>query len=208
MNPVPQGPASEGQSAVKSDRMEHNGTLLETSPAKMKAIQALAAGQTVVGAAAAAKVGRTTVYRWFKKDFAFQAEVNRRRSELWLGSLATLERLSDKAAACVEKAIENGDVKAALEILRRRDTFTRGPIGSQDPAELAEQTNTEAAQREAFVTMQAMAAELGRIMAQKGFGAILEALPPQVVSGRLEDAGDPGIPSPAEPGATEHQKEG
>ena len=137
VNPVPQDPATEGQSPAKCDTMEHNGTLQGMSPAKMKAIQGLAAGQTVVDAAIAAGVGRTTLHRWLRENAVFQEEVNRRRRELRLRTLATLERRGDKAEACVEKAIENGDVKAAQEVLRRRDRFAAGPIGSGGSAELA-----------------------------------------------------------------------
>ncbi len=113
----------EGHFPMQCNKMQQNATL-ETlnglSPAQVTAIEAILAGKTITAAASAAGVDRVTLHRWLKADGAFQAELNRARSEIRLATVGSLERLAAKAAACVEKAIDEGDVKAALEILLHR----------------------------------------------------------------------------------------
>ncbi len=113
-------------------------TLESLTPAKILAVEAMLAGKTITAAAAAAGVDRGTVHRWLHHDFAFQAEWNLRRREMRRATCGSLERLAAKAAGCIEKAIDEGDVKAALEILNRLRLFAPDPIGSDDPAELAQ----------------------------------------------------------------------
>jgi hypothetical protein len=63
--------------------MHHNAapaTVILT-PEQDAAVAALLAGRTVTDAAAATGVDRTTVHRWLKKDFAFQAALNLGRRE-------------------------------------------------------------------------------------------------------------------------------
>ena len=142
------------------NKMQHNATLERLSPAQVIAIDAMLAGKTITAAASAAEVDRATVHRWLKDDFAFQAELNRGRREMRRATLGNLERLAAKAADCIEKAIDQGDVKSALEILKRLHLFAAGPIGSDDPAELASDAELDAAVRQGDNTLRAMEAEL------------------------------------------------
>ena len=66
-----------------------------------------------------------TVHRWLREDFAFQAAWNRDRQELHRGTFARLERLAAKAADCLEKAIDGGDVKAALMVVKGMGILAR-----------------------------------------------------------------------------------
>ena len=129
---------------MKCNEMQHNATLESLSPAQITAVEALLAGKTITAAAAAAGVDRVTVHRWLKDDFAFQAELNRGRREMRNATCGNLERLAAKAAECLEKAIDQGDVKAALEVLKRLRLFAPDPIGSDNPAELAAEAEMEA----------------------------------------------------------------
>ena len=82
-------------------------------------------------------MGRAAVYRWLKNDFLFQAELNRGLSELRRAIFVNVDRLAAKAVLCVEKAIDEGNVKVALEVMRRAGLFNLRPTGSDDPAKLA-----------------------------------------------------------------------
>jgi hypothetical protein len=145
---------------MKSDRMRQNATLDSISPAQEAAVEAMLAGKTVTEAALAGGVSRASVHRWLKEDFAFQAELNRGRREIRRAAFGTLERIATKAAGCLEKALDEGDVKAALEVLKRLQLLAPSRIGSDDPAELAEEAKIDAAARQGANEFRAMQAQL------------------------------------------------
>ncbi len=143
---------------MQCDKMRQNETLDSISPAQAATVEAMLAGKTVSDAAAAAGVSRATVHRWLKDDFAFQAELNRGRREIRRTAFGNLERLAAKAAECLEKAIDQGNVKAALEVLKRLQLFAPSRIGSDDPAELAVEAEIKATAREGNHKMRVMRA--------------------------------------------------
>jgi hypothetical protein len=116
------------------------------TPAQEAALAALLAGQTVTDAAVAAGVDRTTVHRWLKEDFAFQAAFNGGRQELRQALQGRLLALAEKAVGAVEATVSAGDGKAALALLKGLGLLPGQPakLGSDDPRELA----NEARQRE------------------------------------------------------------
>ena len=132
--------------------MSQNATLESLSPAQLTAVGALLAGKTVTDAATDAGVDRATLYRWRKEDFAFQAALNAGRWELRGAIFGRLDRLAAKAADCLEKAIEGGDVKAALEVVKGMGILVPTSIGSDDPAELAAEAEVAAKERQGTLT--------------------------------------------------------
>ena len=105
---------------TKTDTQK-NGSKAELSPAQLTAADCLATGSSVKDAAAAVKVTRQTVSEWLNQDAAFQAELNRRRAELWSEQADRLRSLLPKALTTIERAIEEGGaegLKAALAIIR------------------------------------------------------------------------------------------
>ena len=135
---------------MKRDRNElpQNATLEPLTPAQETAVAALLAGKTITDAAADAGVNRATLHRWLRENFGFTAAVNAGRRELREGVQIRLERLAEKAAGCVEKAIDSGDVKAALEILKGLQVLSPLSIGSEDPAKLAEENRLQTIEQE------------------------------------------------------------
>ena len=107
------------------------------SPAQVKVLAELLTGKTITAAASAAGVERVTVHRWLREDFAFQAAWNRDRQELHREAFARLERLAVKAVDCLEKAIDGGDVKAALIVAKGMGILSPQGVGSNDAGELA-----------------------------------------------------------------------
>ncbi len=109
-------------------------------------IDRLMAGDTVVAAAAAAGVDRTTVHRWKREHWAFQAELNRRRRELHERLQLRLETLAERAVDNIVKAVDAGDLKASQSVL---DRLALPPAAPPDPqSENPEYLRTMAEQRE------------------------------------------------------------
>ncbi len=107
-------------------------------PQQTQALASLLVGQTVTAAADAAGVDRTTVHRWLREDWDFQAALNRARREFRDGLRAHLENVAERAVQAVNEAIEAGDVKVALVVLKGLGLLGGHvpSIGVDDPAAL------------------------------------------------------------------------
>jgi hypothetical protein len=97
------------------------------SPAQLKAIETLVAGKSVMEAATASEVDRTTVHRWLKDDVVFQVALNTAQRELRDAMQTRLLALADKAVDAIEQSIKEGDGKAALALLRGLGLLSGGP---------------------------------------------------------------------------------
>jgi Homeodomain-like domain len=82
------------------------------------AVDLLATGKTITEAADSLGVTRQTVSEWRNQNPRFEAALNERRNELWLGMSDRLRALLPKALGILEQSVENGDVKAAVVVLR------------------------------------------------------------------------------------------
>jgi hypothetical protein len=127
----------------EDNTMRQNATAIEElTPAQEKVLAALLAGRSVTDAATAGEVDRTTVHRWLKEDFGFQAALNRSRRQLREAMHSRLMALAEKAAETVERAISaDGDSKTALALLKRLGLLNGElpSIGSADPRDLKEE---------------------------------------------------------------------
>jgi hypothetical protein len=99
----------------------------ELSPDQETAMEALRRGGTIAEAARAADVARMTVYRWMKKDPNFRAIYHQWQDEVRQSARARLMSLTYKAITAVQKCIEDGDGKLALQLLKQ--------LGALFPAE-------------------------------------------------------------------------
>ena len=114
----------------------------ELSPTQQKALSALGEGATITAAADAAGVDRTTVHRWPREDFAFQADWNRLRAEIRKDNVARIEHLADSAFDAVRTAIEEGDARIAVTVLKGIGLLDgQTPSISDDPAILREEAD-------------------------------------------------------------------
>lgn len=145
---------------MKMNKKLQNDTFSPLSPVQVTVLAELLAGKTITDAASAAGVERVTVHRWLREDFTFQAAWNRDRQELRRGTYAHLERLAAKAADCLEKAIDGGDIKAALEIVKGMGILAPRKVGSDDPEELAAEAEVAATEREGHLKKRIMFAGL------------------------------------------------
>lgn len=119
------------------------------SPSQERAIEALVAGATVTDAAKAAGVSRQSLHRWRRDSFAFQARLNAARRDLREEVERRLQALAVEAIESVCRAIQGGDAKAGLAILRGLGLLSgqRADIGEEDPAVL--KAESELAERRA-----------------------------------------------------------
>ena len=88
------------------------------SPVQLRAIALRVQGMDVTKIAAEVGRDRTTVSRWFSNDPLVIEELARRVGDQYQAELQQHANLRTKALAVVEAALDGGDVKAALAILR------------------------------------------------------------------------------------------
>ena len=125
---------------------------------QLRAVQHLVAGDTVTRTADAAGVARETVHRWCREDWGFQAAVNAARRDLRDAVERRLVAVAEKAVRNVGEAVERGDLRASIAVLKGLGALggTLPGIGSDDPQILA----GEAARREQMATAARAVADL------------------------------------------------
>jgi Helix-turn-helix of insertion element transposase len=92
------------------------------------AIDLLVYGKPDREVAEAIGVTRETVTRWRNENPYFIAELNQKREELWRAAHDKLRGLVGKAIETLEKALDTGDMKAAVEILKAVKLY--GDVGT------------------------------------------------------------------------------
>jgi len=101
---------------------------LEKLPAEQRtAMGWLRMGKSMPEAAKLAGVSRATIYRWKAEDALFRAFYNHWQHEMHDECRARMTRMLEKAAAALEKALDGGDAKAAMAVLKS--------LGFMKPAE-------------------------------------------------------------------------
>ena len=108
------------------------GEPVELSLPQETALAALREGSTFVGAAKTAGVGRATLYRWVQGNPHFRAAYNLWQREVAESARARLLKMTDKAVEVVQEALERGDEKVAVNILRATGVLRRQRAGSVD----------------------------------------------------------------------------
>ncbi len=133
--------------------MPHNATEKEEkealTPQQVTALEQLLSGGTVTAAAGAAQIDRSTLHRWLKEDYVFQARLNQLKRELVEAVEARLLTIVQKATQAVENAVDEGNLVASLAVLKGMGALSGMPArpGPEDPAVLRD--NTELAREEA-----------------------------------------------------------
>ena len=98
------------------------------SPRQLAAIDRLLAGETAAAAAEAAGVCRETVCRWQRHDLQFIAALESRRAELREAVRARLLSIVHSALANVALAVEQGDVRTSVLVLRGTGLLAGAPV--------------------------------------------------------------------------------
>ena len=85
---------------------------------QLNAIDILVQGKTDQETALAMGVARETVTRWRNDNPHFAAELNKQRKLIWGTNQDRLRSLTTKAVDTIETALDAGDSKAAVEVLK------------------------------------------------------------------------------------------
>lgn len=117
--------------------MNHETSQDVTNLKKMNAIDLLIQGLNDREVADKIGTSRETVTRWRNENPVFQAELNRRRQEIWGGACEKLRGLVSHAVDVLESELENGNskLKAAVEILKATGLYGNvpSPDGETNP---------------------------------------------------------------------------
>lgn len=98
-------------------------TTLEASQNELTAIQievlsALLSGETIKAAAKLAGVDRSSVHRWLRDDWNFQAARNRGIEAIQAATIAGLQTLAQSALEVIQESIRDGDQQTAINVLK------------------------------------------------------------------------------------------
>jgi len=99
-------------------RAELNKNAQKLSSKQLMAIDMILMGSNDREVAESIGVGRNTVNKWRNHDEDFQAELNERRRELNEATQNRIRSLTQKALDAIEYALERGDARIALEVLK------------------------------------------------------------------------------------------
>jgi Homeodomain-like domain len=115
------------------------------------AIDVLILGKSDQEVAEAVGVNRTTVWQWRHSHPLFMASLERRRAEVWRAPQERLRSFLSKAVENLGKAVEDGDLKASIEVLKAVGMYGNGTMNAiqeQDPEQLIAQEAERRVQRE------------------------------------------------------------
>lgn len=121
-------------------RQDRNNGL---SPNQSKALSAIVAGKSITRAAEIAAVDRSTVHRWLREDWIFQARLNREKRELKEAIEARLLKITENAAEAVSETVSGGNTRTALTVLKGLGLLSGEPImtGNETPEALQEESD-------------------------------------------------------------------
>jgi hypothetical protein len=122
--------------------VQQKPTFRPLSIAQENAIDLLITGATDGDVAAAVGVDRVTVWQWRHEHPMFMATLQQRRAEVWRAPQEQLRALMRKAVENITAAIEGGDLKASIELLKITGMYGDGrgnAIAEQDPERLLKQ---------------------------------------------------------------------
>jgi hypothetical protein len=131
---VQSAPQSAHQSAHPSADMPEEVSVLRSStslsPEQCLALKNLMSGQSMSQAAMGAGVCRTTLYYWMNQDPEFRAAHNAWKRDTFDSAHSSVLALTEPAIRAVAAALEAGDAKTGLSILKSLGLLSRPEPGS------------------------------------------------------------------------------
>ena len=172
------GPNKEKQSP-ESGEDARGPSGVELSRAQLIFIEEYLASGNKKAAAEAAGVHRSTPFDWFRNNFEFLAEYNRRRREFKEEVRERLSALRPRAVQAIGVSIDNGDVKSAWKLLESAGDLSPQDNGCEDAYQLVrEAIADEVFRTEGFNYKLVRALErLERGMTDDGWKTDLKRLP-------------------------------
>jgi hypothetical protein len=118
--------------AADSSADDAEAALEQLSVGQQEVLALLTEGKSICAAAETAGVGCNTVTRWIRRHPAFRVVYNAWRRELLESTNARLLRAAESAAGVIQTAIDNGDAKLALSLIKHMGAGHPAPIGPTD----------------------------------------------------------------------------
>ena len=118
---------------------------------QQNAIDLLILGKSDKEVAEAVSVNRSTIWEWRTAHPLFMATLERQRAEVWRRPQERLKSLLSKAVENLAAAVEEGDLKASIEVLKAVGMYgdgTMNTIFEQDPETLIRQQAVAQLERE------------------------------------------------------------
>jgi transposase-like protein len=128
---------------------EVNGVGIELRlPAQQQAaLEMLMGGKSVAETARLVGAGRATVFRWLKNDPVFQAAHNQWHDQIRSSCQSRLLSLTGKAADALEKALDAGDARSALQLLKWMGMIKERVVGPTEPEEVRKKSEIDREER-------------------------------------------------------------
>lgn len=132
------------------------------SPSQIMVLSAILAGETIVRAAEISQVDRSTVHRWLREDWEFQAARNRALLAMQEATATSLLALAQSALDTVAAAINDGDTPTAVNVLKGLGFLSGSPIrlGSRDPDVLKKESELVVRENSSELRLSTMLADL------------------------------------------------
>jgi len=105
------------------EALSQGDKVIQLDQRQLKAVELILSGHSDEAVAKEVGVRRETVCRWRNNNFAFQAVLNKGRKELWDDATSKLRNLAHKAIETITKAIEDGDVKTSMDLLKNINMY-------------------------------------------------------------------------------------
>jgi AcrR family transcriptional regulator len=112
------------------------------------ALELILGGKSIAETARAAGVSRTTVYSWLRNDPVFRAAYNQWHEEMEQSARSRLLMLTDQATEAVRGALEGGDAKTAMQLLKGLGILSQSPPRLTEAQEVKEQEELETKRRQ------------------------------------------------------------
>jgi len=116
-------------------------------PEQQTALELLVGGKAVAETARQVGVSRSTVFRWLKNDPVFRAAYNQWQEEIQSSCQSRLMTMTDKAADALEKSLEGGDGRLALQLLKGMGMIKERAVGPTDAEEVRKRNEIEREER-------------------------------------------------------------
>jgi transposase-like protein len=137
-------------------------------PQQQAALELLAGGKSVAETARLAGVGRATVFRWLRNHPVFRAALNQWQDQIRSSCQTRLMALTDKATDAVEKALDAGDARSALQLLKGMGVLKEIPAGPTDPEEVRKRDEIEREERRIALKRDAAKLDMADMEAEMG----------------------------------------
>ena len=105
-------------------------------------------GQSMSAAARGAGVARATLYRWLNQDANFRAAHNAWQKDTMAAARSSILALTEPALRAVAAALERGDAKIAMALLKSVGLLTPPTPGSTDAEDVKKEQQIERKRQE------------------------------------------------------------